>query len=112
MATTGSDFVYTTGSNPVLIGSGVQTLPYLGAMGRKEAMAVSQLDQVAGGSGAANASNSTVAGRLVFDPGLDVSVNPGTPPPVPENAGRPAALELPGETVIEFVALRFLTRTT
>lgn len=87
MATTGTNFVYTTGSNPVLIGSAVTTLPALGAFGPKEAMAVSQVDQVAGGVGAPAASNSVVVDRLTFDPSLTVIPYPGTPYPVPENYG-------------------------
>lgn len=87
MATTNSDFVYTTGTNPILVGSAVITPPTLAAMGPKESMAVSQVDQAAGGSGAPNASNSTVAGRLTFDPALTAIPMVGTPPPTPEMYG-------------------------
>lgn len=87
MATTNSDFVYTTGSNPVLNGTAVLTPPFIAAFGGKEAMAISQVDQIAGGSGAPTASNSTVAGRLLFDPALPSVPIVGTPQQVPVNYG-------------------------
>ena len=87
MATTGSDFVYTTGTNGVLDGTAVLTPPLLSAAGGKEAFSQSQLDQVVGGSGAATAANNTVAGRLVFDPALTAVPPVGATWPVPEVYG-------------------------
>jgi len=87
MATTGTNFVYVTGSNPVLNGSTVQTPPFLDTYGPKEAMVVSALDQVAGGSGAATNTTNTVIDRLTYDPSVTVSPSVGTPPQVPEAYG-------------------------
>lgn len=87
MGTTNSNFVVNTGTAPILVGSAVTTPPTLAAMGPKESMAVSQSDQVVGGSGTPNASNSVVVDRLTIDLSLVSVPNPGTPPPVPEVYG-------------------------
>jgi hypothetical protein len=83
MATTGQNFVRVTGSTPVLNGSAVATPPYLDAMGPKEAMSASELDQVAGGSGAAVASAAGVVDRVTFDLSLTALPTVGSPQPVP-----------------------------
>lgn len=87
MATTNQNFVVNTGTAAILVGSAVTTPPTLAAMGPKEAMAVSQSDQVVGGVGAPTASNSVVVDRLTYDPSLTAVPAPGTPPPVPEIYG-------------------------
>jgi hypothetical protein len=87
MGTQYSNFVVNTGSAPVLVGSAVLAPPSLAAMGPKEALAVSQVDQVVGGVGAPNASAAVVADRLTFDPALVSMPYPGTPHQVPEVYG-------------------------
>lgn len=87
MPTTNSNFVVNTGTAPILVGSAVLTPPALAALGPKESLAVSQLDQVVGGIGQPNPSNTVVVDRLTLDLSLLAVPNPGTPPPVPEIYG-------------------------
>ncbi len=87
MSTTATNFVYVTGSNPVLNGATVSTPPFLDTYNPKEAMAVSQLVQPAGGSGSPSANVNMVIDRVMFDPGLSAIPNVGGPWPVPEVYG-------------------------
>ena len=87
MATTGVNFVEVTGSTAVLNGSAVVTPPYLDDFGPKEAMSLSELDQVVGGSGAATASKVIVVDKVTFDPSLVAIPNPGSPHVVPVTYG-------------------------
>jgi hypothetical protein len=80
---TGNNLVLVTGSNPVINGTTVQTPPYLDTYGPKEAAVVSALDQVAGGSGAATASNVSVVDRVTFDASLTAIPPTGSPEWVP-----------------------------
>jgi hypothetical protein len=87
MGTQYSNFVVNTGTAPVLVGSAVLTPPTLAAVGPKEALALSQVDQVVGGIGTPNAGATVVADRLTFDPSIVEIPFPGTPPQVPEVYG-------------------------